>query len=283
MYALLLAVLQSKPSHQAYALPSTNHAIINEPSKDIARQRDYVKTVIHNMTNQQQHTNEYDIHTSTHGENSDHTTLRNTPHCYVMDSDSRTYLLDSGANRFIVNDAKMLTQFMPTQASVKGISGTSVAIRGMGQHQLTLKSNNNYKMTLHVDAAFVPSSPYNIIPPQLLISALKTNGYQAGTATHDNKLYTFTCNKDKKNHQLTVWTNENDLFMLCSAEGYTKFSKYASQYGKQWCSFVGANNIIPDDNNPNHSPAFDNEQTPALASGQTRETASNNEQTPALA
>ena len=36
MYALLLAVLQSKPSHQAYALPYKNHAIINEPSKDIA-------------------------------------------------------------------------------------------------------------------------------------------------------------------------------------------------------------------------------------------------------
>ena len=104
----------------------------------------------------------------------------------------------------------MLTQFMPIQASVKGISGTSVAIQGMGQHQLTLKSDNNYKMTIHVDAVFVPSSPYNIIPPQLLISALKTNGYKAGTATHDNKLYTFTCNKDKKNHQLTVRTNEND-------------------------------------------------------------------------
>ena len=283
MYALLLAVLQSKQSHQVYALPSTNHAIINEPSKDIARQRAYVKTVIHNMTNQQQHTNEYDIHTSTHDEKSDHTALRNTPHCYVMDSDSCTYLLDSGANRFIVNDAKMLTQFMPTQASVKGISGTSVAIRGMGQHQLTLKSDNNYKMTLHVDAAFVPSSPYNIIPPQLLISALKVNGYEAGTATHDNRLYTFTCNKDKKNHQLTVRTNENDLFVLRSAEGYTRFSKYSSQHGKQWCSFVGANNIIPDDDNSNHSPAFDNEQAPTLASGKTRETTFNDEQTPARA
>ena len=143
----------------------------------------------------------------------------------------------------------------------------------MGQHQLTLKSDDKYKMTIHVDAVFVPSSPYNIIPPQLLISALKTNGYKAGTATHDNKLYTLTCNKDKKNHQLTVWTNENDLFMLCSAEGYTKFSKYASQYGKQLCSFIGASNIIPDDDNPNHSPASDNEQTPALASGRMRETA----------
>ena len=41
MYALLLAVIQSKPSHQAYALPYMNHAIINEPSKDIAQQRAY--------------------------------------------------------------------------------------------------------------------------------------------------------------------------------------------------------------------------------------------------
>ena len=58
MYALLLAVLQSNPNHQVYALLGTNHAIINEPSKDIAQQCAYIDTIINNMTNQQHQGNE---------------------------------------------------------------------------------------------------------------------------------------------------------------------------------------------------------------------------------
>ena len=229
MYALLLTVLQSNPNHQAYALPGTNHAIINEPSKDIAQQRAYIGTIIHNMTNQQSQANKRNIHVNNPDKDIDHKTLRNTPHCFVTDTDSHTYLVDSGANRFIVNDAKMLKQFTATRASVKGISGTSVAIQGTGQHRLTIKSDNDHQTNIHVEAVFVPLSPYNIIPPQLLIHALKTNGYEIGMAAHDDKVYTFTYAKyNTKSHRLTVTANENDLFMLRTVEGYTKFSRYAS-------------------------------------------------------
>ena len=184
MYALLLAVLQSNPNHQVYALLGTNHAIINEPSKDIARQRAYIETIIHNMTNQQSQANECNIHVNAPDEDIDHKTLRNTPHSFITDTDSYTYLLDSGANRFIVNDAKMLKQFTATRASVKGISGTSVAIQGTGQHRLTIKSDNDHQTNIHVEAVFVPLSPYNVIPPQLLIHALKTYSSLLGGLLH---------------------------------------------------------------------------------------------------
>ena len=82
MYALLLAVLQSNLNHQAYALPGTNHALINEPSKDITRQCAYVETVIRNMTNQQCQANECNIHANTPDKDIDHKTLRNTPYRY---------------------------------------------------------------------------------------------------------------------------------------------------------------------------------------------------------
>ena len=118
---------------------------------------------------------ECNIHANAPDKDIDHKTLRNTPHCFVTDTDSHTYLVDSGANRFIVNDAKMLKQFTATQASVKGISGTSVAIQGTGQHQLTIRSDDDHQSNIHVKAVFVPSSPYIIIPPQLLIHALKNN------------------------------------------------------------------------------------------------------------
>ena len=112
--------------------------------------------------------------------------IRNTPHCFVTDTDSCTYLLDSGANRFIVNDAKMLHQFTTTKASVKGISGTSTAIQGIGKLQLLLKYDDNRNTTVNMNAVFVPSSPYNIIPPQLLILALKDNKYKVKFAIHDD-------------------------------------------------------------------------------------------------
>ena len=109
-------------------------------------------------------------------------------------------------------------------SSGKGISGTSAAIQGIGKHRITIKSDNEHQTNIHVEAVFVPSSPYNIIPPQLLIHALKNNGYKIGMATHDEEVYTFTYAKDStKNHRLTIKANENDLFMLRTAEGYTKF------------------------------------------------------------
>ena len=270
LYALLLAVLQSNTSHRVYALPDTNHAMINEPSKDIARQRAYVDTIIKNIAQQHHENNAHTIHSTTPDRNTDNTTMQNTPHCFVTDTDSCTYLLDSGANRFIVNDAKMLHHFTITKASVKGISGTSAAIQGIGKLQLSLKSDDNRKTIINVNAVFVPSSPYNIIPPQLLILALKDNEYEVEPAAHDDKQYTFTyAKKNNTTHQLTVKANENDLFMLRTAEGYTRFSNYAQRYGKQWCSFIG--NIIPNDSDTEEHRTPTLGQTSAPTPGQTRE------------
>ena len=66
------------------------------------------------MTNQQHQRNECITYESTPDKKINHKTLHNTPHCFIMDTDSRTYLLDSGANQFFVNDANMLKQFTAT-------------------------------------------------------------------------------------------------------------------------------------------------------------------------
>ena len=59
--------------------------------------------------------------------------------------------------------------------------------------------------------------------------------------------------------------------MLRTAEGYTKFSRYARQCRKQWCSYVGAVNVIPNDIDTDHSTEVLIGQTPALTSGKMRE------------
>ena len=59
--------------------------------------------------------------------------------------------------------------------------------------------------------------------------------------------------------------------MLRTAEGYTKFSRYARQCGKQWCSYVGAVNVIPNNINTDHSTEPLIGQMPAPTSGKTRE------------
>ena len=189
LHVLFAVITFTKQSYQVHALPNTNHALINEPSKDVMRQRAYVNTIIRNVTQQHHCDNNLAFGAQAHSNNdnvNDDKQLRNTPHCFIADTDSQTYLLDTGANRFIVNNVKLLNEFNPVRASVKGINGTSVAIQGNGKHKITLQSDDGHQETINVDAVYVPSSPYNIISPQLLIHALKLKGYNVEPASHDD-------------------------------------------------------------------------------------------------
>ena len=51
------------------------------------------------------------------------TSLRQHPYCFIVDTDSVPYIIDTGANRIIVNDAKLLKQLNPTSDKIKGIGG----------------------------------------------------------------------------------------------------------------------------------------------------------------
>ena len=96
----------------------------------------------------------------------------------MLDTDSIPYLIDTGANRIIVNDLKLLTNFKAVRGGVKGVGGTAVSIYGIGALSMSLQADDGSVNKISIEGAvYVPSSPFNLIPPQLLVSILKSHDY----------------------------------------------------------------------------------------------------------
>jgi hypothetical protein len=280
----LISLLAFNTISQTYALPGTNHAITNEPSKDSLRQQKYVKTVINNMVNSHPDTDAYCLPVS-------NTTaldpnLRSKPHCFIADTDSIGCILDTGANRVIVNNAKLFTSFKPEKGSVLGVGGP-VTVIGTGTAVLPLTSDSGTvdKIEFH-DAVYVPTSPYCLFPSQLLYNRLKTQGYKPHWAKHDDKSYkyTYTTPGEQTTKTWTVDTNANDLFSFQINAGYKAFftasTNGSTNHDKEWLAFNGAH-VIPDTDDdeydyprePDRGHAQDNprEPNPGQTHGKTRE------------
>ena len=101
--------------------------------------------------------------------------LRQEPICFVADTDSVNFVINLAANRVILNDSSLMTDLKIISATIKGIGRKGAPITGIGKFQLPLKSEDGSFTTIsNLDAVFVPSSPYNCIPPQILISAMQS-------------------------------------------------------------------------------------------------------------
>ena len=50
---------------------------------------------------------------------------RQEPFCFVVDIDSVLFILDTGANHIIINDAKLLDHLSSTSAKVRGIEDST--------------------------------------------------------------------------------------------------------------------------------------------------------------
>ena len=100
--------------------------------------------------------------------------LRNEPIYFIAETDSITYAVDSGSNRFILNDSNYMSNMIITKASIRGIGGKGVQMSGSGDHSLLLKSDDGDFDTIpDLPAVYVPSSSYNLIPPHLLIKHMR--------------------------------------------------------------------------------------------------------------
>ena len=92
IYSILLYYICTTQSHSVYAIPNTNHALVNEPLNDIMRQRAYVDTIIRNITKQ---SNQYDdiacMSTTNNDTKSSVTNIPSDLYCFIVDSDSQTY------------------------------------------------------------------------------------------------------------------------------------------------------------------------------------------------
>lgn len=169
-----------------------NHLMIKgDSSTDTFKQQQYIQTIIDGINNQSENT----IPTFTSGpvhclsqDNVDTSNLNQTPYCFITDTDSIPYVIDTGANRIIVNDIKLLHNITATSDKVKGIGGKCVRITSIGKLSLALHAENGITDTVNdLDTVCVPSSPYNLLPPQLLVQQMKFRGFQVDKFKHDNK------------------------------------------------------------------------------------------------
>ena len=123
---------------------------------------------------------------------------------------------------------------------------------GTGAVRLPLKSDNGTIDTIAIpDAVYIPTSPFNLVPPQLLVRLLKNSGYQCDYAHHDDQIYSFAYWPNNASpivkRQLTIPIGPDDLFSVRSSEGYTAFFKRATYYSPDWCVFAGSTHVIPAD------------------------------------
>ena len=72
------------------------------------------------------------------------TDIRQTPHSFIADTVSIEIYLDTGANRVIVNDKTLLTNFIRTNDKVKGIGENPRTVVGTGTFNISLQSNKYY-------------------------------------------------------------------------------------------------------------------------------------------
>ena len=136
------------------------------------------------------------------------------PYCFIADTNSITVVLDTGANRVIINEKSLLTDFHLSRAQVKGLQGKPITAGGRGRLCMKLESVNRHVEEIDHLAIFCPTSPYNPAPPQLLVRALKQRGYRA-RAYHDDEEYVIKYSCPGANpHMMRMLISLNDLFLV---------------------------------------------------------------------
>eukprot|EP00980_Cylindrotheca_fusiformis_P008830 scaffold1887_cov73-Cylindrotheca_fusiformis.AAC.2 len=248
----LLALFCALYPQEVYALPGESHALIKGASLDTHRQQSLVATTVSNLVGNS-HMDQSNPHSlpadATQPKTEVEATLHSGPHCFVADTDSVPIVIDTGANRFIVNNVDLLSDFESVKGGVKGVGGSSVSIEGKGTYSFPLAKTGVVDV-ISVEAVYVPSSPFILAPPQLIISELKTQGYQVNMAEHDESHFRFHYCPPSESTMRTmeVPIDRKGLFTYWSTPGYNAFFAEAASYNAEWTMYPGSSpHLIPDD------------------------------------
>ena len=101
------------------------------------------------------------------------------PFCFITDTDRTAFVIDTGDNWVIVKDSKLLHNFQACSGGVKGVGGNPVSVLGKGSCRINLRADDDLSESIAMhDSVYVPTSPFNLLPPQLLVSNLKKSNYE---------------------------------------------------------------------------------------------------------
>jgi hypothetical protein len=189
-YPLLLFTFMSAPC--VHTLPGTNHALVSgDTSLDQARQHSFVNNIVDETVSNLSDPDDLIACPTTAALRSGKS-LRRLPYCFVADTDSVKYVIDTGANCIIIQNKKIFSSFRLVESSVKGVGGNAVKAHGVGTVRIPLKSDDGIVDYITVNAVYVPSCPFNLVPPQVLMTEMKAQGYTIANAEHDELEYTIT-------------------------------------------------------------------------------------------
>lgn len=153
----------------------------------------------------------------------------------------------------------MMTIIRITTAIIKGNDGKATVVKSVGTIVIRLEIDDGRCDSIIIHAAFyVPSSPYNLLPPQLLITKIKALGYIVGRSCHDDKEYVFNyclpAEGTSNVRHLTIPIGPNTIFNFYSHHGFTPFFKRAKIYTPSVAAFAGEVHIIDDDDDASDTP-----------------------------
>ena len=173
----LFGLLLFYQTSSVVSLPGTNYALIQEPSMDTFRQQSLQRTVI------SQTTSPFDVESHSIALDANNvqpeTSLCWEPLCFISDTDSTSFVIYTGSNRVIVKGAKLLHGFQACSGGVKGVGGNPVSILGKGSCRINLRADNDSSDSIDMHGAvYVPTSPFNLLPPQQFFSNLKKSNYE---------------------------------------------------------------------------------------------------------
>jgi hypothetical protein len=110
---MLLGFLMWAPITVVYSMPGSPHALVTESSLDSFRQGSLQRTVVSNEVSRGTDDIAMPTNPDDAGPPEDpDESLANQPFAFISDTDSVEYLLDTGANRFIVNNPKLLSDLL---------------------------------------------------------------------------------------------------------------------------------------------------------------------------
>ena len=76
------------------------------------------------------------------------------------------YSINAATSCIIVNDACYVTDIVPTSDNIKSIGSNCVQLLGTSKLRLPLNLDDGRAFVIsNCDDVYVPSSPYNILPP----------------------------------------------------------------------------------------------------------------------